>query len=89
MLGKYIELHLHLDGAIRLTTLYELSQKKNYDNHNLRMDLIAYSDGKNNLFEIAIKIDKSLPEVIESYKILKQRKLKKILKECNLNILVP
>ena len=29
MLGKYIELHLHLDGAIRLTTLYELSQKKN------------------------------------------------------------
>ena len=29
MLGKYIELHLHLDGAVRLTTLYELSQKKN------------------------------------------------------------
>jgi len=29
MLGKYIELHLHLDGAIRLSTLYELSQKKN------------------------------------------------------------
>ena len=29
MLGKYIELHLHLDGAVRLKTLYELSQKKN------------------------------------------------------------
>ena len=26
---KYIELHLHLDGAVRVSTLYKISQKKN------------------------------------------------------------
>ena len=38
-------------------------------------DLMAYSDGKNNIFEIALKINKSLAEVLEAYKILKQKKL--------------
>ena len=38
-------------------------------------DLMAYSDGKNNIFEIALKINKSLAEVLEAYKILKQKKI--------------
>ena len=36
---------------------------------------MAYSDGKNNIFEIALKINKSLAEVLEAYKILKQKKI--------------
>ena len=38
-------------------------------------DLIAFSDGKKNIFEIALRIDKSLFEVIKSLKLLKEKKI--------------
>ena len=38
-------------------------------------DLIAFSDGKKNIFEIALRIDRSLFEVIKSLKLLKEKKI--------------
>ena len=37
-----------------------ISQKGNYDNIRTRMHLIANSDGKNNIFEISLRIGKNL-----------------------------
>lgn len=51
MTGKYIELHLHFDGAARLTTLYELSKKKNLVKTNSIDEFAKFvSIGKKNCF---------------------------------------
>ena len=39
------------------------------------MHLIANSDGKNNIFEISLRIGKKLKEVIKELKILKNNKI--------------
>ncbi len=52
-----------------------ISQKGNYDNIRTRMHLIANSDGKNNIFEISLRIGKKLKEVIEELKVLKNNKI--------------
>ena len=41
------------------------------------MNLIAYSDGKRNIFEISNLLQKSLSEVNEEYKKLKEKKILK------------
>jgi aminopeptidase-like protein len=50
-----------------------ISQKG--EKNNIRSDLIAYSDGENNLFDISIKIKRNLSEVISEAIILKQNNL--------------
>ena len=52
-----------------------ISKKGNYDNIRTRMHLIANSDGKNNIFEISLRIGKKLKEVIEELKVLKNNKI--------------
>ena len=47
-----------------------ISEKKNYNKLNLRMDLIAYSDGKRNLIEISKIIKKPINKIINELKIL-------------------
>jgi aminopeptidase-like protein len=48
-----------------------LSQKGSYADIRTRMDVIAYSDGTNSLFEIANLIDRPLKEVVSEVRILK------------------
>mgnify|MGYP001267847081 FL=1 len=38
---------------------------------------MAFSDGKKNIFEIALKVNKSLSQVIDACKLLKEKKLVK------------
>ena len=46
-----------------------------YTNIKDRMNFLAYSDGKNNLFEIARKLDKPLNILLEEYRLLKKHNL--------------
>lgn len=55
-----------------------ISQKKDYKNLNLRMDLIAYSDGKKNLYEISKIIKQPLNKINSELKILKRKKIIRI-----------
>ena len=56
--------------------LYPLTSKKgSYENIKLRMNLFAYSDGKENIFNIAKKIGVPLREVLNEYKLLLKKKL--------------
>ena len=57
-----------------------VSQKKNYGNLNLRMDLIAYSDGKKNLIEISRIIKQPLNKIFSELKLLKKNKIISIAK---------
>ena len=51
---------------------------KHNNNIKLRRDLIAFSDGQNDLFDIAIKLKSPLSLIIQEYKLLlKNRILKK------------
>ena len=52
-----------------------LSQKGNYQDIKLRMDLLAYSDGTKNLEFISKIINKPLNKVTKEYKLLKTRGL--------------
>ena len=54
-----------------------ISKKSKYSSLKLRMNLLAYSDGKQNLFTIAEKIKSPLKKVIEEYKILLKENLLK------------
>lgn len=47
-----------------------ISEKKNYNKLNLRMDLIAYSDGKRNLIQISKIIKRPINKIINELKIL-------------------
>ena len=49
---KYIELHLHLDGAIRINTLYELAKEsKLYENMSLEEFSDSVSIGNKKYFD--------------------------------------
>ena len=52
-----------------------ISEKKNYNKLNLRMDLIAYSDGKRNLIEISKIIKRPINKIINELKILIRNKI--------------
>ena len=54
-----------------------LSQKGKYDHTRLMLHLIAYSDGKTNLFKIAQILKTSLYELVKTYEILKSKKILK------------
>ena len=58
--------------------LYPLISKKgSYLQTKIRLNLLAYADGKNNLFTISKKINTPLEKVIEEYKILLKENLLK------------
>ena len=52
-----------------------LSKKFSYADSHIRMDIIAFSDGKTSLFKIAELINKPLKKVLEECKILKKNKI--------------
>jgi len=52
-----------------------VSEKKNYNLTNLRMDLIAYSDGKKNLIQISNLINQPLKKIILELKLLVKNKV--------------
>lgn len=52
-----------------------VSEKKNYHKLNLRMDLIAYSDGKKNLVQISKIIKKPIKKILVELKILVKKKV--------------
>ena len=53
------------------------SKKGNYKDIKIRMNLFAFSDGKENIFNISKKINSPLNEVIKEYKVLLKAKLLK------------
>ena len=56
--------------------LYPLTSKRgSYSDVRIRMDLLAYADGKDNLFKISKKINAPLEKVIDEYKILLKENL--------------
>jgi aminopeptidase-like protein len=56
--------------------LYPLTSKKDsYEHIKLRMNLFAYSDGKDNIFNISKKIGVPLRQVLNEYKLLLKKKL--------------
>ncbi|MDA7689405.1 DUF4910 domain-containing protein [Candidatus Pelagibacter sp.] len=58
--------------------LYPLISKKgNYSNLKTRMNLLAYADGQDNLFNISKKIKSPLEKVIKEYKVLLKENLLK------------
>jgi aminopeptidase-like protein len=55
-----------------------ISKKDNYDDIlKLRLDLIAYADGKKNIFEIAKILDKPLSEINNECELLNKKKIVK------------
>ena len=56
-----------------------LSKKDLYDekSQNTRMNLIAFSDGKRNIFEIAKELNVPLSKILKEYKLLKKFKILK------------
>ncbi len=57
-------------------SFYNPSHNKEFKkNLQTLRDVMAFSDGKNNIFEIALRINKSLSEVITSLKLLKEKKI--------------
>ena len=54
-----------------------LSQKGKYDNTRLRMNLIAHSDGMNNIFKIAKLLKEPLDKLCNEYSLLKSKKVLK------------
>ncbi len=56
-----------------------ISRKDLYNNKSqkIRMNLIAFSDGKNNIFEISRKLNTPLSVILKEYKLLKKLKVLK------------
>jgi len=52
-----------------------ISEKKNYNLTNLRMDLIAYSDGKKNLIQISDIIKQPVKKIVAELKLLVKNKI--------------
>ena len=78
-LGLYPETKILCEPNLGKRGLYPLISKKNNRNDeiNLRMNLIAYADGKKNLFEIANILNKSLSQVCNEYRLLKKIRILK------------
>ena len=76
-LGLYPKTKILCEPNMGKRGLYPLISKKNTYNHELklRMDLISYSDGMRNIFEISNLIKQPLSEIIKEYKILKDHKI--------------
>ena len=60
---------------VNLITNPTISQKGNYNEVRLRMNLLAFCDGKTNIFQICNKINIPLKNVCDELKILKRNKI--------------
>ena len=49
------------------------AENRNMNNSKIRLDLIAYSNGKRSIFEIGIKLNVSLAELLDQYEILLEK----------------
>ena len=76
-LGLYPKTKILCEPNMGKRGLYPLISKKNTHNDELklRMDLISYSDGMRNIFEISNLIKQPLSEIIKEYKSLKDHKI--------------
>jgi len=78
-LGIYPKTTTFAEPSLSKKGLYTtLSQKGKYDDARwLRMNLIAYSDGKTNIFKIAELLNEPLDNLCKEYSILKSKKILK------------
>ena len=77
-LGIYPKTVMFAEPNLGKRGLYPtLSQKGKHAETRLRMNLIAYSDGKTSIFEIAKLLNKSLDKLCKEYSILKSKKVLK------------
>ena len=77
-LGLYPRSAMFAEPNLSKRGLYPtLSQKGNYTESRLRMDLIAYSDGIRNIFEIAKLLNKPFDKLCKEYHMLKTKKILK------------
>jgi aminopeptidase-like protein len=76
-LGLYPKTKILCEPNMGKRGLYPLISKKNTHNDELklRMDLISYSDGMRNIFEISNLIKQPLSQIIKEYKNLKDHKI--------------
>ena len=76
-LGLYPKTKILCEPNMGKRGLYPLISKKSTHNKELklRMDLISYSDGVRNIFEISNLIKQPLSKVIKEYKNLKDHKI--------------
>jgi aminopeptidase-like protein len=76
-LGLYPKTKIQCEPNMGKRGLYPFISKKNTHNYELklRMDLISYSDGMRNIFEISNLIQQPLSEIIKEYKNLKDHKI--------------
>ena len=80
-LGLYPKSNFLCEPQLGKRNLYwDISKKENYNSLNTRRDLIAYADGKTNIFDICEIIKKPLLDVLCEYRLLS---LKKILRGSN------
>ena len=77
-LGIYPKTQTFGEPSLSKRGLYPtLSQKGKHSAVRLRMNLIAYSDGKTNIFKIANLLNEPINKICEEYKILKSKKVLK------------
>ena len=77
-LGIYPKTLMFGEPSLSKKGLYPtLSQKGRHDDIRLRMNLIAYSDGKTNIFKIAKILKQSLNKLCEEYRLLKSKRVLK------------
>ena len=77
-LGLYPKSTMFAEPNLGKRGLYPtLSQKGNYTESRLRMNLIAYSDGTKNIFEIAKLLNKPFDKLCKEYYTLKTKKILK------------
>lgn len=77
-IGLYPKSNFKCEPQLGKRNLYwNVGKKENYDSLNTRRDLIAYSDGTTNIFDICNIIKKPLSLVLSEYKLLKQNQILK------------
>ncbi len=78
-LGLYPTTKLPCEPNLGKRGLYPTISQKGvqYEESKIRKDLLAYSDGKTNIFKIATIINKPLDKLCDEYKILNSKKLLK------------
>ena len=78
-IGIYPKTNTLAEPSLSKRGLYStISQKGKHDDaRKLRMNLIAYSDGKTNIFKIAELLNVSLNKLCKEYNILKSKKVLK------------
>ena len=79
-LGLYPQTKVFCEPNLGKRNLYpQISKKENYKNKEIliRSDLIAYSNGKNNIFKISNLLNTPLNTICREYTLLKAKKILK------------